>query len=162
MAIRRRRFRIGRQSDLTAVLRWRRGPPSHTMATLLVRAPISRSALRRLAAEGFGDFVKDGGGRRNGSDGVRRRAARGSGDDAAGTGLGGPRVTVSHSGVRHPDLAAGQWGELTLSAQLANIGSEVGPLARRALSRSARHRVISTTSRLLACLSSPSPTPIRA
>jgi len=35
-------------------------------------------------------------------------------------------VTSSPSGIHHPELAAGRWGELTLAAQLANVGSEVG------------------------------------
>ncbi|MGH7624040.1 MAG: hypothetical protein ACREOJ_01830 [Gemmatimonadaceae bacterium] len=35
-------------------------------------------------------------------------------------------MTSSHSGVHHPELAAGRWRELSLAAQLANIGSEVG------------------------------------
>jgi hypothetical protein len=30
----------------------------------------------------------------------------------------------------HPDLAAGRWGRLSLAAQLANVGSEVGRMLR--------------------------------
>ncbi len=31
---------------------------------------------------------------------------------------------------RHPGLASGQWGELSLVEQLANVGSEVGRMRR--------------------------------
>lgn len=31
---------------------------------------------------------------------------------------------------RHPELAAGRWGRLTLAEQLANVGSEVGRMVR--------------------------------
>jgi hypothetical protein len=31
---------------------------------------------------------------------------------------------------RHPELAAGRWGQLSLAAQLANVGAEVGRMAR--------------------------------
>lgn len=34
------------------------------------------------------------------------------------------------SGTLHAGLAAGRWGEMTLVAQLANIGSEVGRATR--------------------------------
>ncbi|HEY7140196.1 MAG TPA: hypothetical protein VIE44_08875 [Methylomirabilota bacterium] len=32
---------------------------------------------------------------------------------------------------RHPQLAAGRWQQLSLSEQLANVGSEVGRMRRR-------------------------------
>jgi len=31
---------------------------------------------------------------------------------------------------RHPDLAAGRWGQFSLAEQLANVGSEVGRMLR--------------------------------
>lgn len=31
---------------------------------------------------------------------------------------------------RHPELAAGRWGQFSLAEQLANVGSEVGRMAR--------------------------------
>ena len=31
---------------------------------------------------------------------------------------------------RHPELAVGRWGQLSLAAQLANVGSEVGRMRR--------------------------------
>ena len=35
---------------------------------------------------------------------------------------------------RHSETAAGRWAQLTLAEQVANVGSEVGRMARRGLS----------------------------
>lgn len=37
---------------------------------------------------------------------------------------------MSVAGPRHPELAAGAWRRLTLLEQLANVGTEVGRMAR--------------------------------
>jgi hypothetical protein len=37
---------------------------------------------------------------------------------------------VSEIVRRHPDLAAGRWGQLSLVEQLGNVGSEVGRMLR--------------------------------
>jgi hypothetical protein len=39
-------------------------------------------------------------------------------------------VTAPLSGVHHRELAAGRWAELSLMAQLANVGAEVGRMLR--------------------------------
>jgi hypothetical protein len=37
---------------------------------------------------------------------------------------------VTETVHRHPELAAGRWGQFTLAEQLANVGSEVGRMVR--------------------------------
>jgi len=37
---------------------------------------------------------------------------------------------VTDAPHRHPELAAGRWGQLSLLEQLANVGSEVGRMRR--------------------------------